>query len=403
MPRYGRVIQVTNVTPSATKEQMQELFGFLGPVESIKLVPDPDLGNANVVSRACFVLYEKTESCSLALHLTNTVFIDKAIIVVPVATEVLPTDDVALQLATPRAPVLNKAVPDATQKANETMRTVCVGNVDKGLTSDQLKSIFEECGEVKNVQLSMDESQPTKFGFVEFASEASVEKAVHLSGLRVGSFDIKVDYSNAVVGQSQSASARVVQAALEKVAEVQEKIDGKDHDSGGRRWRRRRSSSRSRSRSPVGRYRSRYYRRSRSPRRHRSRSRSKDRDRRKSDRKRRHRSSSRSPRRGRRRSRSRSSRDGSRERKRRRSSSSPESSRNRDRKKHKKRRSRDRSRERSSKDKRRKGKDRSAEPQSGAEGKSKTKEKDADKERDKEKSDEEAPKVSESGGAPSGE
>ena len=30
------------------------------------------------------------------------------------------------------------------------------------LTSDQLKSIFEECGEVKNVQLSMDESQPTK-------------------------------------------------------------------------------------------------------------------------------------------------------------------------------------------------------------------------------------------------
>ena len=65
-----------------------------------------------------------------------------------------------------------------------------------------------------------------------------------VSPLTVPLYIYRVDYSNAVVGQSQSASARVVQAALEKVAEVQEKIDGKDHDSGGRRWRRRRSSSR---------------------------------------------------------------------------------------------------------------------------------------------------------------
>lgn len=33
------VVQVTNVSPSATSEQMRTLFGFLGTVEELKLFP----------------------------------------------------------------------------------------------------------------------------------------------------------------------------------------------------------------------------------------------------------------------------------------------------------------------------------------------------------------------------
>ena len=34
-----RVIQVTNVAPQASKEQMQTLFGFIGKLEDLKLYP----------------------------------------------------------------------------------------------------------------------------------------------------------------------------------------------------------------------------------------------------------------------------------------------------------------------------------------------------------------------------
>jgi sorbitol-specific phosphotransferase system component IIA len=35
-----RVIQVTNVAPNATTDQMRILFGFLGEIEDLKLFPE---------------------------------------------------------------------------------------------------------------------------------------------------------------------------------------------------------------------------------------------------------------------------------------------------------------------------------------------------------------------------
>lgn len=34
-----KVVQVTNVSPSTTSEQMRTLFGFLGTIEELKLFP----------------------------------------------------------------------------------------------------------------------------------------------------------------------------------------------------------------------------------------------------------------------------------------------------------------------------------------------------------------------------
>lgn len=35
-----RVIQITNIAPSASKDQMRTLFGYLGRIEEIKLYPE---------------------------------------------------------------------------------------------------------------------------------------------------------------------------------------------------------------------------------------------------------------------------------------------------------------------------------------------------------------------------
>uniref|UniRef100_A0A8D3CH70 RRM domain-containing protein n=1 Tax=Scophthalmus maximus TaxID=52904 RepID=A0A8D3CH70_SCOMX len=81
-----KVVQVTNVSPSTTSEQMRTLFGFLGTIDELKLFP-PDDSQMPVTSRVCFVKFQEPESVGVSQHLTNTVFVDRALIVVPFAEE----------------------------------------------------------------------------------------------------------------------------------------------------------------------------------------------------------------------------------------------------------------------------------------------------------------------------
>ncbi|XP_065529114.1 serine/arginine-rich splicing factor 11 isoform X3 [Lathamus discolor] len=94
------VIQVTNVSPSASSEQMRTLFGFLGKIEELRLFP-PDDSPLPVSSRVCFVKFHDPDSAVVAQHLTNTVFVDRALIVVPYAEGVIPDETKALSLLAP--------------------------------------------------------------------------------------------------------------------------------------------------------------------------------------------------------------------------------------------------------------------------------------------------------------
>ncbi|XP_077389666.1 uncharacterized protein LOC144026663 isoform X2 [Festucalex cinctus] len=94
------VIQVTNVSPSTTLEQMWTLFDFLGNIEELKLFP-PDDSPLPVTSRVCFVKFHESESVGVSQHLTNTVFVDRALIVVPFAEGVIPDESKAMSLLAP--------------------------------------------------------------------------------------------------------------------------------------------------------------------------------------------------------------------------------------------------------------------------------------------------------------
>lgn len=39
MAETTKLIQVTNIAPSASKEQMKTLFGFIGKIDEVKLYP----------------------------------------------------------------------------------------------------------------------------------------------------------------------------------------------------------------------------------------------------------------------------------------------------------------------------------------------------------------------------
>ena len=111
-----KVVQITNIAPQATKDQMQALFGLLGKIEEIRLCkcdqisiedliyvkfyfnkvlltyiksafPDPSIRDVSVpvASRICYVRFSESGSVSIAQHMTNTVFIDRALICIPVS------------------------------------------------------------------------------------------------------------------------------------------------------------------------------------------------------------------------------------------------------------------------------------------------------------------------------
>ena len=78
-----KVIQVTNIAPQATRDQMHTLFSHLGKIEDIRLYPSMRDASVNIQSRVCFVKFLEDTILPSCLHMTNTVFIDRAIIVQP--------------------------------------------------------------------------------------------------------------------------------------------------------------------------------------------------------------------------------------------------------------------------------------------------------------------------------
>lgn len=94
----SKVVQVTNIAPQATKDQMQNLFGCIGKIDEIRLYPTVRDVSLPVHSRICYVKFFESSCVLVAQHLTNTVYIDRALIVCPVSSGLIPDEFKALEL-----------------------------------------------------------------------------------------------------------------------------------------------------------------------------------------------------------------------------------------------------------------------------------------------------------------
>ncbi|XP_050186039.1 splicing regulatory glutamine/lysine-rich protein 1 isoform X3 [Myiozetetes cayanensis] len=345
------VIQVTNLSSAVTSEQMRTLFGFLGDIEELRLYP-PDNAPLAFSSKVCYIKFREASSVGVAQHLTNTVFIDRALIVVPCAEGKIPDEAKALSLLAP-APTMTSLMPGAgllpiptptplttlgvslgtlgaipaaaldpnitalgeipqppimgnvdPSKIDEIRRTVYVGNLNsQTTTADQLLEFFKQVGEVKFVRMAGDETQPTRFAFVEFADQNSVPRALAFNGVMFGDRPLKINHSNNAIVKppemTPQAAAKELEEVMKRVREAQSFISaaiepesGKSSErKGGRSRSHSRSESRSSSKSRSRRKRSHSKHRSRSG--NRSLSRHKDRRRSRSPLKKRSRSSER--------------------------------------------------------------------------------------------------------------
>ncbi|XP_058887839.1 serine/arginine-rich splicing factor 11-like isoform X4 [Acipenser ruthenus] len=401
MSSTTNVIQVTNVSPSTTSEQMITLFGFLGQIEELKLFP-PDESPLPVTSRVCFVKFLESDSVGVSQHLTNTVFVDRALIVVPFAEGVIPDEAKALSLLAPANAVAGLLPGGGLLPTPNPMASI--GGVPLsalgGPTLDQGLAAYGLQGAGLNSQ-SLAADQLLKL---------------------MSSVDPKLNHVTAGLvnpAMKSDASSKEIEEAMKRVREAQslisaaiepgnKKDDKRKHSRSRSRSRRRRSRSRSRHRRSKSRSRrrsqskSRSRRRSKSPRRRRShsrdrsrRSRSKSRDRKKEEKEKKRSKTppksysttrrSRSPSRDRRRRRSRSvTRSPPKKSPKRKMSKSPSPRRHKKEKKKDKERERDRGRERE------KDRDRSRderERSTSKKKKSKDKEKERERKSDGEKGD----------------
>lgn len=311
-----KVIQVTNIAPQTTRDQMHALFGYVGKIEDIRLYPTMRDVSLPVQSRICYVKYFDPGCVGVAQHLTNTVFIDRALIVTPYQTKggEIPDEYRALDIAAqanivpglypsePKLPshVVNQLVgvpPDQqiitqdpvlvsnglppypplslahdARRIEEIRRTLVVINVDETVTGEHLVDFFQRAGDVKYVRFCTRENDSNRYALVEFAEQSSIIPALKMNGLELCGKRIQVYHSTQSISKpmakSNEAAQREIEEAMTRVKEAQSMIsaaidpvigilskDKKRSRSNSRSRRRSRSRSRRRSRSRSSKYR----------------------------------------------------------------------------------------------------------------------------------------------------
>ncbi|XP_031149973.1 serine/arginine-rich splicing factor 11-like isoform X2 [Sander lucioperca] len=248
-----KVVQVTNVSPSTTSEQMRTLFGFLGTIEELKLFP-PDDSQMPVTSRVCFVKFQEPESVGVSQHLTNTVFVDRALIVVPFAEGSIPDEAKALSLLAPANAVAGMMPGGGLLPTPNPMSNPMGGN-PFGIPNMDAMAAFGFPGHNMNPQAADQ--------LLKFMTDPKLNPLA--AGLNM-SASLKADASN-----------REIEEAMKRVREAQSLISAAI-EPGNKESKKKRSRTRSRSRKRKSRSRSRHRRtrsRSRRPSNSRTRRRSK--------------------------------------------------------------------------------------------------------------------------------
>jgi len=426
------IIQVSNVAPQANKEQMQTLFGYIGKVEDLRLYPTLRDVTIPVQVRICFIKFSDAVSVAVAQHISNTVFIDRALIVAPYMGAELPDEIKGLEILNtgnggiiepklpptltnqvegvpphqfirtidPRLAIHNlptyPLLPASTdaRRLEEIRRTLVIMNIDPALSAAQVIDFFSTAGEVKYFRMCSRESDNVQYGLIEFVEQETVVPALKLNNKQMGDRVIKVHHSTQAIikplpqNKSNEAAQKEIEEAVNRAREEaqqsiltatssclvpedteKEKEKEKEQEKDGGKVKEKEKEKETKKS------------RSRSKSRSKSRRRSSSRSRRRRSRSRK-RSRSRSRKRSRSRSRSKSKSRDRRKKSRSRSRDRRKRSRSRDRRRRSRSRSRSRKSPRRSRDRRDRSKDRTKDKD-----KSKDKSRDKDKGRDKEKKD----------------
>jgi arginine/serine-rich splicing factor 12 len=229
-----RVVQVTNIPTQCQKEQIRSLFANIGRIDDIQLYPDSETLSASFGGKVGYIKYDKSEVAQAALQLTNTVFIDKALICSLVKSGKIPDETEAIRFCAPLNPnitlipggvmwnntIINRMVVGNSNttvietidpalaerslphypplpgtidplKIEEIRRTVFVSNIQSNVSLENLNDLFSQVGEVRFIRFAGDENASVKSAYIEFSEQPHIIKALCLNGLFFGGKHIK--------------------------------------------------------------------------------------------------------------------------------------------------------------------------------------------------------------------
>uniref|UniRef100_A0A183CLD0 RRM domain-containing protein n=1 Tax=Globodera pallida TaxID=36090 RepID=A0A183CLD0_GLOPA len=188
MAMMTQVLHINNISPFATKEQIQMLFSYVGRIEEFKIYPsDLSMGQNSQQLRFAYIKFEDERGVEVGQHLTNTVFLDRALVCIPFPINTIPDEETAMQSGVTALPgqrqlpphISNQLqdmgegqqmimtvdpnlaalglpayppLPPTTEptKVEEIRRTVYIGNLPKGCDGEELLNFFNACiGEVQ--------------------------------------------------------------------------------------------------------------------------------------------------------------------------------------------------------------------------------------------------------------
>jgi len=79
--------------------------------------------------------------------------------------------------------------------------SVFVGNLAYSTTEDDLRDLFESCGEIKEVRIARDQDGRARgFAHIDFESSSSVGQAIQKAGTELSGRSIRVDFSSGKTG-----------------------------------------------------------------------------------------------------------------------------------------------------------------------------------------------------------
>jgi len=197
--RAPRTVMVSNLSKKASEGQVSTLFGFIGEIQSIKTFPKPGVA---CLARVAFIQFKNGLDAGIAIHLTNTVFIDRPLIITIYQENKIPDENEGLKHITPLDANYTYGKTENADEGhgilkNENLagrndnalfaghiddstsldRSIHVSNLDEILVSEiSLVQFLAIAGAVEKVKISNDEA------FVIFKLQKAVEAAFKLNG-----------------------------------------------------------------------------------------------------------------------------------------------------------------------------------------------------------------------------
>jgi RNA recognition motif-containing protein len=169
---------VKDVATTVSERELADAFAACGRILDCRMCRDANGNKSNYA----FVAFDSADAVRRALVFDKMELHGKRVVVRRSDTAVIPVNPLLL--------------PQNDEEIESCARTVYVANVEKTVTSDELKATFEECaGAVNRLHVQVKHNAAANVAFIEFVSLESVEAALQMTGKRLGNLTIRVSAS----------------------------------------------------------------------------------------------------------------------------------------------------------------------------------------------------------------